>query len=600
MTYAPMGHRLSGMKISVHLAAVLFLLTSPGIYAQYSPGEATAIQACRSNLAEKTYSPAAAEDCLKKLNEGEPALMDKMREAGEEDLPALLRDQNALADLKSFLSAAEHDNVLREGLRTRLEKGKVLPPMGLNSLVRLYEWTDKYLTGKSAQVRAATFAWDSLGPLAKTSLPSEGTSQASWDAQNISRRQLLLGRWARKHCDAILKMPRTGMDLKVIKPAIDEVREYLDHDYARKLKLDELENELGMQASAPKTPGRLDEKGKKLDADGAGLSSGSAEDKKKVLDRDFDNNTTGGTGPDASPGLRKPKPGRKLDPEQFTVTAEDSRGIAEKLKPALFGPKGEFSDTPVGKSLSEYYTKTRKIDLAIGDAGPDKGQFDPSKGRITISEKAVSSWLMDNNVTAAELQRDPAKMAAFARYFAPLVVHEGGGHERDQDWINGNKLQNVYHEGNEKRAFSLQALFVMQKAAAEKEKGNPYYLSQIGGDDVKVADILREKGLDGITQFVTPYYFTKAPSLAGRAAEQFARCEQLKKELALRALRAKQDAAREALADEQRPDSSRTAAMQAEYLRLYNWYKLSYAKEAADANEVVSGVAALSSSSRKL
>lgn len=588
------------MKATAHLSAAIFFALAYGAYGQYSSGEAAVIQACRANLAEKVYSPAAAEDCLKKLNEGEPALMDKMRDAGEEDLPALLRDQNALADLKSFLSAAEHENVLREGLRSRLEKGKVLPPMGLGSLARLYEWTEKHLPGKSAQVRTATYAWDSIGPLARASLLSEGATQASWDAQNISRRQLLLGRWARKHCDAILKMPRTGLDLKVIKPAIDEVREYLDHDYARKLKLDELEDELGLKASAPKTAGQLETKGKKLDAAGAALSSGGTEDRKKVLDRDFDNNTAAGSVPDAAPGQSRPKAGRKLDPDQFQITAEDSRGIVEKLKPALFGPKGEFSDTPVGRSVSEYYTKTRKIDMDIGDAGPDKGQYDSSAGRITISQKAATAWLMDNGVTAAELQRDPAKMAAFARYFAPLVVHEGGGHERDQAWIKSNKLQNVYHEGNEKRAFSLQALFVMQKAAAEKEKGNPYYLSQIGGDDVKVADILREKGIDGITQFVTPYYFSKAPSLAGRAAEQFARCEQVKKELALRALRAKQDAAREALSDEQRPDTSKTAALQAEYLRLYNWYKLSYAKEAADANEVINGAAALSSSTRKL
>jgi hypothetical protein len=588
------------MKVTAYSAAALVFALAHGVYGQYSPDEAAIISSCRANLAEKIYSPAAAEDCLKRLNEGEPALMDKMREAGEEDLPALLRDQNALADLKYFLSPAEHENVLREGLRSRLEKGKVLPPMGLASLVRLYEWVDKHLPGKSSQVRTATFAWDSLGPLAKTSLPSEGTSQSSWDAQSISRRELLLGRWARKHCDTILKMPRSGMDLKSIRPAISEIREHLGNDYDRKLKLEELENEFGIQASAPKKTGQLETKGKKLDAAGAALSSGSSEDRKKVLDRDFDNNTAAGADPGVAPNQSKSKSIHKLDPDQFQITAEDSRGIVEKLKPALFGPKGEFSDTSVGRSVSEYYTKTRKIDLALGDAGTDKGHFDSSAGRITISEKAATTWLMDNGVTADELQRDPAKMAAFARYFAPLVVHEGGGHERDQAWINGNKLQNVYHEGNEKRAFSLQALFVMQKSAAEKEKGNPYYLTQIGADDVKVSDILREKGIDGITQFITPYYFSKAPSLAGRASEQFARCEQVKKELALRALRASQDSTREGLADAQRPDTSKTASLQAEYLRLYNWYKLSYAKEAADANEVVNGVAELSSPLRKL
>lgn len=580
-------------------AAALLLVLGPAAYAGYTSVESAAVKSCRENLAEKVYSPAAAESCLKELNAGEPALMDKMREAGEDDLPSLLRDQNALVDLKSFLSAAEHENVLREGLRARLEKGKVLPPMGLGNLVRLYEWTDEHLPGKSVQVRTATFAWDTLGPLAKTSLPSEGQSPEAWQGLNISKREYALTRWARKHCDSILKLPRAGLEAAKIKPAIDEVREYLGHDYGRKLKLDELENELGVQASAPKVPGRLETEGKNLDAAGAALNSASAGDRKKILDKDFDNNNSaGGAGPGPAGG--KPAAKRKLDPESFKLTEEDSARIAEKLKPALFGPKGEFSDTQVGRAVTDYYSRSGKINLAIGDAGQDKGHFDNSNGQIMISQKAAVSWMMDNGVTAEELQRDPAKMAAFARYFAPLVVHEGGGHEQDFFWAKGKKLQEVYHEGNEKRAFSLQGLYVMQKEAAEKAKGNPYYLKQIGADDVKMADILREKGLDGITQFVTPYYFSKAPSLAGRAAEQFDRCEKVKKELALRALRAKQNPARENLSDSQRPDSSKTAALQAEYLRLYNWYKLSYAKEAADAKEIQDGIASLNGASPKL
>lgn len=588
------------MKATASLSAALVLALSCGVYGQYSSGEAADIQACRANLAEKAYSPAAAEDCLKKLNEGEPALMDKMREAGEDDLPALLRDQNALVDLRSFLNAAEHENVIREGLRSRLEKGKVLPPMGFASLPKLYEWADNYVQGKAALVRTSTYDWDSLGPVARDSLPSEGQSRSSWNGLNITKRQSVLGRWVRKHCDELLKIPRSGLDLGKVKPAIEEIRAHLGHDYSRKVRLDELESELGIQAASPKKTGQLEAKGKELGAAGAQFSGDSAVDKKKALDKFFDKNNSGGYPGHDGPGLSGPKKGRRTDPNLFRITDADSREITEKLKSSLFGPGGELSDTEVGRSVSGYYLKKGRIDIVIGEAGQNKGQFDSSSGRITLSETAVYSWLTDNDVTTGELMGDKAKMAAFARHFAPLVVHEGGGHERDLSWLKENKLQNVYHEGNEKRAFSLQALFVMQKAAAEKAKGNPYYLSQIPPEDVKMADILREKGLDGITQFVTPYYYSKAPSLAGRAAEQFDRCEKVKKELALRALRAKQDPAREALADSQRADLSKTAALQAEYLRLYNWYKLSYAKEAADANEVVNGAAALSSSSRKL
>lgn len=586
------------MKVSYYLLVSLAVFPAQ-LYAG-SGEEVSVAESCRENLSPKILSPRKADECLEKLNAGEPPLMDKLRDGGVKDLDVLLRDNNALSDLGSFLSAASHDNVIREGLRMRLEKAKFLSALGLGpSPDKLYPWLDAYLPEKADPVKEATYEWGSLGAVVTGSLPKEGTSREAWAALTLGRRELLLGRWARKSCDELLKLPREALDAEKMCPLIDAVKKHLGKDYARINKLDELGTELGeRRAKGPdKGPKRLDAKGAELEK--AGIALKSSGDKKKALDEGFDNNTAAG-GMSYKTGARPSGGKSKINPDDFALDDAAGKVIVEKLKPALFGPKGEFSDTQVGRSVSEYYTKAGKINLVIGDTGGDKGSFNNKTREILVSRNVVQSWLMDNHCTAEELQKDPARMAAFARYFAPLIVHEGGGHERDFDWSTGKKLPEIYHDGDEKRAFSLQALFVAQKNAAEKAKGNPYYLSQIGADDAKTADILREKGLDGITQFITPYYFTKAPSLAGRAAEQFSRCEQLKKELALRDLRVKQDPAREALADEQRSDLSKTAALRAEYARLYEWYKLSYAKGAADAREVMDGMAALNASSRKL
>ncbi len=584
----------------------LVLLSAPalagGAFGQYTAEEAEAIKGCRENLAKKIYSPEKASQCLDSLNAGEPKLMDKMRAApeGEEELLYILKNQNALADLYAFLSGSVHESVTREGLASRLEKSQVLSGLGLGPQpAKISRWTAEYLPERSGHVDAAVLAWNTLGPAARGSLPKEGVTEETWAGTTITKRLSTLERWARKNCDELPALPPAGMDAKVIKPAIDELRRYLQKDYARTMKLDELEEALNLKArggAAAGTP--LSSKGGELEKTGKSFgAAGSTDEKSGLLNKTFDNNGNAGTAADQPAGKPgRPQGGAKpLNPSDYALTPALSGAVAEKMKPALFGPKGEFSDTQVGRSVSEFYGKTGGLTLKIGDAGSDKGTFNSRTGEIVVSEKAAASWMMDNRVTPSELINDPAKMQSFARYFAPLVVHEGGGHERDDSWKKTNNLPDIYQHGNELRAFSVQGLFVLQKDEAEKAKGNPYYLKQVGGDDVKIADILREKGGDGVTQHVMPYYYKTAPPLEARAAKNFERCEQLKKELTLRMLRENKDPAREARADEERSGLSKTAALKKEYEALYDWYKASYRKNADDSREVQEGLSALNS-----
>jgi hypothetical protein len=308
------------------------------------------------------------------------------------------------------------------------------------------------------------------------------------------------------------------------------------------------------------------------------------------LNKTFDNASAGsGALPQAGTGRQGTKP------QVYTLTDEQAKVLSPRMEQALLGPKGELSDTQIGRDAIAF-SKTPggalKFSVEKLDDDNTRGVFDPGKVTVKLNKADVEAAMRQNKVTAAELmdEKDPAALQKVTRYVAPVFIHEYDGHQEQTDWANKNGVPDHYYLGQEREAFSKGSLFVLQKREAELKKGNTAYEGQVSESDVKMANLLRAKGMEGINKEIMYY---EVPTEKGVAAQNFAAYEALKKELTLRQIAASKDAAAQAALDAKRPAYDTTGALQKKFNAIYPWYNLSVKKTAEEQKYFDDALAAL-------
>ncbi len=525
------------------LSLAVLLLSAAGAYAQPAAPDLTKeewafIDSCAENVTKKVYSPAKASECLDKLSANDHEMMDRLQQKAEIPGVRLLAYMNALKDLGDFFTDVDDWN-MRTGLRTRLEAQPcVLCKMDLGPQPeKLYSWVSLYAGGQLRSVKKASYDWSTLSRDDRDYLTLvRKANEASWRQLLLSERQ-------------------TAMDPKA-----------------------EMTLSTGTAASMKKVSGKYNDVSNKLKAATAAGGAGA------FLNKAFDNASTSGGEVDLGGAKYGKTPGKTAGPAVvYTLTDDQAAKLGPRLVQAYIGPGGELSGTKVGQEIVDF-SKTPEGELKFSVATLDKntnGVYNTGDGTVKVNKLLVEDAMSKYKVSADQLmdEENKAAIGKVARYTAPVFVHEYGGHQEQTAWAKKNGVTDFYYIDQETDAFSKQSLFVLQKQKAEREAGNVNYNTQIQEDDVLFARKLKKEGFNGIGREIMYY---DVPSRTGKAAENFANYEDLKKELTARQTAATADPAAEKAADAAREDWQKTSALQQEYNSIFPWYKLSMKKTAED------------------
>lgn len=575
------------LKTFIAAAYALILLgpSLPAYAEQLSEKDTQFLESCAENITRKVYSPTKAESCLIGLDENDHALLDKARNDKDIQISRLMAFMNALKDLGDFYKDAEDEYVIKQGLLVRLEASPcVLCRLELGPQPdKLYKWIGTYAQKKLPDTKKAAMDWDGLPPPAPEQLAARGQSRDAWTGLTISERQGELEAWATEKFDEMLPPGAKGLDTEKYFPALKAIWPYLTE--AQRTRMNAVLT--GMKETMAAAKKAAESGGKKSDAlekkyaaltqkvQGLNAAPGGAAG---FLNGAFDNSAAGA----GTPGPTSPKaPAAGL----YTLTPTQAAKLSPRVQQALIGPKGELSDTPIGKGAIAFMTAPGgklKFSVAKLESDNTRGVFYPSKSEVKINQTYLETAMRKTGVTADQLmnEKNTDALKKVTRYVAPTFVHEYDGHQKQTAWADSKNIPDHYYIGQETEAFSKGSLFVLQKAQVEQKKGNPWYSSQIAESDVEKAKLLKAEGTAGVGRSVMYY---KVPSREGVAAKTFAEYEDLKKELTLRQLAAAKDPAEEARLDAARGYGKRTAELTKKYNSIYPWYKESLKKSAEEA-----------------
>ena len=493
------------------------------------------VNSCDQNFTQKVNSPDKAADCLEKFSADNYNLLDRLQQYSDTETSALLMRLIAVKDLADFLKDAQDKNI-QHGLIVRLErKPCVLCTMELGPQPeKLYSWVTAYRSERLPIVKEAGLDWDTL---------------SDDDRQYI-------GMFAHKNREQWLELPIT-----VRKQALTVQAP-------------------GMAVSSVPSAGNEDDKFQKYSQLGKAFTGAAAAGGASAvtLGHTFDNSNLSGYD-DPLPSA----PGKKFDASLYTLTDDQAAKLGPRLVQAYMGPGGELSGTKVGDELAAFSrTPDGAIKLSV-ESFPDgsNGDYSSRTGKVRISRELVQKAMLKYGITAEQLmdENNTDALNKVTRYTAPVFVHEYGGHQMQNAWVKKNGISDLYYMDMETDAFSKQSLFVLQKRRAEREAGNTSYNTQVQRQDVLLANKLKKEGFAGVGREVLYY---EVPSRDGRAAMNFARFEEVKKELTARLAASQADPAAEAVRDAARPAGQKTAELQNYYNSIYPWYKLTLKKTAED------------------
>ena len=585
------------MKTAALSALLLLAPSLPVMAQQLTPQETAFLDSCSENASRKIFSPVKAGECLDALTADNYRLLNKAKRKHDVAAAALMSQLESVKDLDEVFKAAESSYTLRSALKVRMEKARpcVLCGLGLGPQPeKLYTWVSRYAAGRLQETKQAGLDWTAIDPAAAAFLSARSGVRESWADQTITGREKLLSAWASAELDKVLPDGATRFDYDKHIGTLNKIWPYLSDEEREKV----ITALRGAAADAAEAQKKGETTGKKFEAETrrigemqSALAGLSGADAAGFLNRSFDNNTAsggaaygdrGGTGPTGR--VKAAGGGTPAGPQ--TLTDEQAKALSPRLLTALTGPRGELSDTPIGRDAIAFMkTPGGKLDFAVErlDSSNTRGVFYPGKNTVRLNSSDVEAAMRKANVTTAELmdKNNKEAVAKVARYVAPVFVHEYEGHQKQTDWANRKKIPDLYYIGQETEAFSKGALFVLQKTQAEQRKGNSKYSEQISESDVHMARLLRAEGTAGVGRHVMYY---NVNSQRGKAAENFGQYEALKKELALRAQAARKDPAAEAKLDKARPEGYRTEDLKFRFRTVYSWYREA-AKKSGEENK---------------
>ncbi len=588
------------MKRLIILPFLLLAAAAPAAAQDFTDQEKQALDSCEKNINQKIYAPADADTCLEALHDRGDSLLSKLRASDESRATYILTYELSISDLGEFYANAEDTYVLKKGLQVRLERDPCpLCTLGMGPQPeKLYPWISRYAADKLADTKKAADSWSALPAAAAAQLAQNGTGEPAWAQYTITEREDALKAWANTVYEELLPpgAARINLDnLRSHQDALNAAWPYFTNAQRAKINAD-IEGikadiaKAKAAAASPESAAKAKALEKKYAAMQANLPAIAGSGNAAFLNKTFDNSTGGGG---ALPKAGASQQGTK--PAVYTLTDEQAKILSPRMEQALLGPKGELSDTPIGRDAIAF-SKTPggalKFSVEKLDDDNTRGVFDPGKVTVKLNKADVEAAMKQNHVTAAELmdEKDPAALQKVTRYVAPVFIHEYDGHQEQTDWANKNGVPDHYYLGQEREAFSKGSLFVLQKREAELKKGNTAYEGQVSESDVKMANLLRAKGMEGINKEIMYY---EVPTEKGVAARNFAEYEALKKELTLRQIAAQKDAAAQAALDAKRPSYYTTSALQKKFNAIYPWYNLSVKKTAEEQKYFDDALAAL-------
>lgn len=571
------------MKTTLLSALIFFAPPLAAVAQQLTPQELTLLDSCEENASLKIFSPVKAGECLEALTASNYRLLNKAKRKNDIKAANLMANLEAVKDLDDVFNTAEDTFTLRKSLKVRLEKANpcVLCALQLGPQPdKLYPWVTRYAAARLPETKEAGLDWTAIPAEASQFLSAKGGIAAGWPNQTISGREKILSAWASVEYDRIL--PRGAVRFDVGKH-IDMVRKIWPFlSDTQKTGVNAAIEGAMADAEAAKAKGG--ETGKKFEAETRRLAemqimlSGlSGSDAAGFLNRAFDKNSASGDAVSGAAGaarqLKSADGGTGAGAQ--SLTDAQAKDISPRLLKALTGPGGELADTQIGRETIAFMkTPGGKLDFAVErlSSSNTRGVFNSEKVTVRLNAADVEAAMKKANVTTAELMAadNTAAMAKIARYVAPVFVHEYEGHQKQTDWAKRKKIPDLYYIGQETEAFSKGSLFVLQKSQAELRKGNTKYAEQISEEDVKMARLLKAEGTAGVGRHVMYY---NVNSQRGKAAENFALYEALKKELALRSQAARKNPEAEAKLDKTRPEGLRTEDLKFRFRTVYSWYR---------------------------
>ncbi|MEI7482442.1 MAG: hypothetical protein WCK75_08850 [Elusimicrobiota bacterium] len=564
----------------------------PGGAQEFTEQEQAVITACETNISEKIFSPAEADTCLTGLNgdKNEFKLLDKLQAADEPRARYILTNENAIKDLGDFFTDADNEYIIRTGLIVRLESRPCAlcgPDLDMGPQPdKLLPWVSKYASDKTELTKTASLSWDTLGGKTTAAISKDAETPEQWADRTITDRQTFLKNWAKANFDKIFPPGAVRVDLVKHLPAIEAIWPYIDDSQRQKIQdaIDRVKEDIKKASSEPNSPqntataAKYNSMQQSLD----NLSSQSDDDKRAFFNKTFANAAPAtGEVPDAAGAKPRAAAAGGSGPV-YTLTDKQAAKLGPRMQKVLLGTDkvpGSLSDTDIGRETIAFYAKPgNALKFSVSNLNNPNicGVYNTGDGSIKLNKTYIEEAMQKASVTADQLmdKNNQAAIKKVTTIIEPTFIHEGGGHQQQAAWARANKVPDYYYIGQEGEAFSKGALHVLQKNIAEKAKGNNNYYDQILDSDLERADLLKNEGAKGVGRSIMYY---AVPSQEGKAAQNFASYESLKKELALREIAAEIDPSRA------KKYYASTMALTQELNSLYPWYKLTIKKSEEEA-----------------
>lgn len=455
-------------------------------------GNNVLVRKCQGNVdpAKKQLSARVALECVKKLNENEGQLLNKISGESPDEAADLVSYNNALVDLANLTSKYSGYS-LAEALAREMESDPCpLCDLGLGPQPeKAFNWVSANVNGRLEVFEQSVRSWDALGAQRTAALAAEPEhyNKNSWGAMKIMARYQRLSVWARAQTDMLVLIDKSNpghKDLAVLGGILREDLVMPGDSYYTE-KLDGLG--AGAPAAALKGGTSLDKKTKEAEAVGktaAGLSGLSTSGQKDYLDTSFDKTKPGSGDAGVAGGA-----GRKFIP--VPITEEQAAALS-------------------GKMGSNTY---------------NNGWWQNSDKTTRINTSRVDQYCEAHGITPAQMLESEEHLKGVARYVAPNFVHETT-HQRQDAWAGANGLDYLhvkggstdqpFHMEQETEAFSMQAAFSAEKA----KKLGPLYLEQIPSSHKENAMRFMEDGVDKLRTDKQELY-PAVSSLQGSAAKEF-------------------------------------------------------------------------------
>jgi|GEM_PF-3660238 len=556
-----MNKRIPQLVALVAIAASV--LSGVPAYAAMSYADADKIaQACEANFKPDQLAPAAAKDCSDKLNADNYAVLEALKAsgpAGEERARALLKNANAILDMRSMYESLGAPETLRTGMASRISANTAsllskspsskaknpLVALGYYVDVKLSQaWVVKYMPAQEGTFKKAVYDYAVMEKARKDYLTAKGVTQAAWDGKKLPERLAEMTAFADSMADQCMSVPVTAVDEALFKKMVT-VYQVLGQEMSEpklnafvKYLLSVRDNLAAQKASGkkaatavtPEAKAQVSKMSKKLD----GMKEMSLGDKSAALGAMFDLSSSRGGVVDMSEGSKTASAATAAKSASSGLTAEQCAAIASRVQDRL---PAEIKGTKAGDAILQFYEDpaykkagTNTMKLIIQTAPGAVGYWDGKA--ITFSKEFTESWMAEHGYTAEDLMKKDGPLLELTRYVAPNFVHEAT-HQRQSAWAIANKVYQPYQQDLEVEAFSMGGLFVIEKAKMEAAAGNENYGSQILEAHLQRAISLKKDGLVGITREVAPLY-QKQPTFEGFSADAFSVASMISDELAAR------------------------------------------------------------------